>query len=83
MKIVSVDWVDSAHLSGWRDEEQVQRHDVARCQTVGFLVRESDNAVYVALSRDAGDKHTPWGDVIAIPWGAVTDYYELVMGRTR
>jgi hypothetical protein len=67
IQIMSVRWVDSATSEGWQDEQDV-RKEALKVHTVGFLVRESESTLTLALTRSRlGEGATPWCHTIAIP----------------
>ena len=46
MKIVRVEWRDSNTLHGWQYGEQ--ETELAKCETIGFLIKEDDDKLVVA-----------------------------------
>ena len=44
--IVRIEWVDSRLCSHWQHIEDIDE-DVVKCTTIGFLIKETDNAFYV------------------------------------
>ncbi len=59
MKIVRVEWVDSAFAQGWMDIEQAKNHTISHCTSVGILVHQDDEKITIMQSlsdkQDAGD----------------------------
>lgn len=52
--LIEIEWVDSSHGGGWQfmaDLDAEPQH----CYTVGYLVRETDDAVTVATSVGVGN----------------------------
>ncbi len=51
LRMVEVEWVDSCSLSGWRDVEEHREHNgIAKCATVGYLLRSNRKEVTVVQS---------------------------------
>lgn len=73
--VVHVVWVDAARLSGWRDAADVGEAEGTVCETIGFLVKQSREAVVVAMTRGCHDVNQfagdELGDVMFIPRGMV------------
>ena len=63
-----IDWIDSCSRSGWHDDTT---NRASRCQSIGFVVAEDDQAVTLALSRASEDGMAPWCDAITIPKTAI------------
>lgn len=71
VKILLIEWVDSAGDPGWQHTEDIKAH-LAHCQTVGFLVTETKEAIALALSRTTSNGFKPFGDIISIPKISIT-----------
>lgn len=72
MKILQIDWIDSASEHGWLSTSEVEnRPTVAHCQTVGYLVKETKDVVSIAQNRDMDGTHYPFGEIITIPKVAI------------
>lgn len=65
-----VEWIDSSGMSGWNHRDEVDRHGIGACVSVGFVVREDETQVMLAASVDR--VHDNVGDVTAIPRFAIT-----------
>ena len=63
MKIVLVEWIDSSTEYGWLKVESFDT-SVVKCQSVGFLIKETDDAIVVTLSRSDSGR---CADAITIP----------------
>ena len=74
MKIVLVDWVDSASVGGWAGEEDL---NVCECKTVGFLLRKTKDKVVVAQSISPRDAVEVCDNRFAIPRGCIKSIREL------
>ena len=70
LSIVLVDWLDSCGDPGWKFSEEISVHLMV-CQTVGFLVSETKEAIAVALNRTTTLGYKPFGDIISIPRVAI------------
>jgi hypothetical protein len=66
LKIIFIEWLDSCGSSGWRPLAEIQTSP-ALCQSVGFLVAETKDAITVALNRTRSDGNVPFGECMAIP----------------
>lgn len=60
---VLIDWIDSSSYSGWRKAEH--RDVPRRCQALGFLIDETDEAVTLCLNRTTDNSH--FGERVVIP----------------
>ncbi len=65
MKLVLIQWVDSAFAQGWMSRESIDAHKLSKCISVGLLVAESDEQVTIMQSASV-DKEQ-YGDGITIP----------------
>ena len=63
MKLALVEWNDSSVLHGWEARDWFDG-EVLKCQSVGFLLKETSDSVVLLLSRSSGDK---WAEGITIP----------------
>jgi hypothetical protein len=73
-EMVYVEWIDSCTTSGWCGDEQIENAgNSLHCRTVGFLVKETDSAIVLALNNAYGDRvRCPFGDLMTIPKIAIT-----------
>lgn len=64
MDIVKIKWIDSRQTHGWNLDDEI---DITPCSIMscGFLVRETEDAYTVALSR--GYNPTQWCGINTIP----------------
>lgn len=69
--IYIIDWVDSCGSQGWLQIGECKAR-VSECQTVGFLVDETKDAIALALNRVTIEGHAPFGEMITIPKFAIT-----------
>ena len=72
-KGIYVVWLDSAGTNGWCLPDDVENAGTPmRCETLGFFVRETQNAIVVALNfSNAPRTARPYGELITIPKCAV------------
>ncbi len=71
--LIYVEWNDSAATHGWITTEELQRlPGIAKCKTVGFLVRESDGEILLARDASVSEHTSPFGDIISIPIPCIT-----------
>jgi hypothetical protein len=82
--MVEITWVDSVAVSlGWDDEDAYLEHmspAMMQQKTCGYLVRETDDALMVALSRSAFDDPVGYGHIntaMLIPRSAVVEVVDL------
>ena len=59
MKLVMIEWVDSAFCQGWMSKDNARNHRESRIVTSGILLAEDDERVTIMQSLsdkdDAGD----------------------------
>lgn len=86
MKLIYVEWVDSGTSGGWQplhDAVRAAADDPMVCESVGWLLAESDRYLLLAPSRKI--EHKPGTgevcDTIQIPVEAVRDRKLLTIGR--
>lgn len=71
LSIELVVWIDSSSMSGWTGSEEAKAN-IWRCQSVGFLIDETDTAIALAESRsEPKAEHKPYADIISIPKVAI------------
>ncbi len=76
-KVFLVDWIDSCGQEGWISKDNLQVH-ATMCQTIGFLVGETDEAIALALNRSTmGEGYRPYGEIICIPKVAIKKMRQL------
>jgi hypothetical protein len=67
-----VDWIDSASHSGWHTEDEAAKdYRAVDCQSVGFVVKETDRELILALSRSPDADFAPWSGAMCIPKVAI------------
>lgn len=75
-KMVVVLWRDSSSCQGWQDS-RAPFPEVAYCESAGYLVEKTDEAICIAQSRGVSDGISPWADLITIPTSAVVSVHNL------
>jgi hypothetical protein len=65
-KIIKIWWEDSNSVSGWQESRDC-KISKADCETVGFLVEETKEAICLALNRCTTPGVCPYGHLITIP----------------
>lgn len=79
MKRVLVDWIDSQGYGGWRNVEdairQAQKPDEMPCQSVGYLVDETDT--YLLIGQSLTSDNVQVSNTLQIPKLAITKTREL------
>lgn len=70
---IYVEWVDSAYMNCWCSPGEIELARASGCVTIGFLVKEDDTNITLALNKD-NDPNTgrPYGHLISIPKIAIT-----------
>lgn len=81
-----VDWVDSQHAGAWANREDVVKEaaeETLACQTVGWVLDDTDLYLLVASSQTCGDKpHEQQVDGrMQIPKVAITSVRKLSVAR--
>lgn len=73
-EIVYVEWIDSTRTEGWCTHREIENACTPMdCRTVGFLVREDDKAIVLALNAAHGEHvGSPYGSLMTIPKLAIT-----------
>lgn len=64
MKLVIIEWVDSAFAQGWMDKCVAKTHKVSNCTSVGVLIQQDSEKITIVQS--ISDKDSV-GDGITIP----------------
>ena len=64
MKLVIVEWVDSAFMQGWMSKEHAKEHNYSRITSVGILLKETKD--YITIVQSVSDKGDA-GDDLTIP----------------
>jgi len=72
LRIESVDWIDSNSKFGWLDKVDC-KCDIIVCQSVGYVIDETDEGIALAQSRllSDSDGYKPYADIISIPKVAI------------
>lgn len=74
-KIVWIEWLDSCMNHGWREENSINLESGRlRCESIGFLVSETDDLVVVSASWDSVES---FADPITIPRCSITKMQEV------
>jgi len=78
VKILKIDWIDSASEHGWLSTQEVEDLEgLGKCQTVGYFVKETKNSISIAQNRSTDHIHCPFGEIITIPKVAIIKKREL------
>lgn len=73
MKIIRVKWIDAESTGKWTHVDELE--DPTVTDTVGYLVKETENTIFVANSYQSETSHA--GDTIAIPKAWIKEQYEI------
>jgi len=73
-EIAYVEWIDSTRTEGWCTAREIEDACTPmECCTVGFLVREDDRAIVLALNTARGEHvGSPYGSLMTIPRASIT-----------
>lgn len=73
--VETIEWLDSVNCTGWVERVEIQEElNAGSCFSVGFVVGEDDEFIYLSTTVNEEDCLAP----ISIPLGAVI-YRELVL----
>jgi hypothetical protein len=75
MKTVYIKWLDSTGGDGWLDLDRVKEKTLNEIETVGLLVKESEDSVLVTMAYDSAYENV--GAWLLIPRVAITSMREL------
>jgi Lar family restriction alleviation protein len=65
-RIIKVWWEDSNSTAGWQEDTDCKTN-IAYCETVGFVVEETKDAICIALSRCTTKGNNPYAHLVTIP----------------
>lgn len=79
MKLVMVKWVDSFERRGWLGVNDWKVDDALHCNTVGWVVGESDACMEVAqtFSDENDNNYVMVHHVISIPKVSISSMHEI------
>ena len=82
-RMVWIKWIDSSHESGWKDlgEYKPMTHKQMTCESVGFLIGESEHAIEIVQSKHVGGDE--YDSLMAIPKVAILEMRDCERKRTR
>ena len=78
MRMVIVEWEDSAFAQGWMSRDSVKTHSVSIIVSVGLLVAENDKQITIMQSDSVNTEQ--YGDGMTIPKSAITRIRRLKIG---
>ena len=67
MKIALIEWDDSFSTSGWRDDDEIQDIDVAKCISIGIPKEETKHKITLLASRG----NNQFSGTVTIPKGCI------------
>lgn len=72
-KALYVEWIDSCCTNGWLQQHDIEAAGaVMTCQSLGFLVKETKDAIVLALNRSTSENTArPYGELVTIPKVAI------------
>ncbi len=68
-----IKWLDSAGKDGWQHEDELP--EPCEITTLGFLVKETDDAVWVSCSKVTNGEQ--WAQVMVIPTYCILERWEV------
>jgi len=80
MKMVMVEWVDSAFAQGWMDRSIAESHTESHITSVGILVYEDKTRL--TIMQDMSNKNSV-GDGITIPACSIKRIRQLKVGGSH
>ena len=74
LPIVRIEWDDSTDVVRWYTRDDLTQFDVKHCVSVGYLLHESDTALYIVQSddRDEEESDRHFNNTMIIPKVSVT-----------
>jgi len=74
LSIVRVEWVDSTNIVRWNTKADLTACLPKHCASVGFLLHETDDAIWIVQSddRDSDDEDRNFNNTMVIPKIAIT-----------
>ena len=66
--IVEVEWNDANSRSSWSGLDVYLAHDVAKCRTVGYLLKKSKKSITLVMSQSEEDCDCNAAMSIPMPW---------------
>ena len=76
MKLVKIEWLDANAADGWVSRARARTHPLAKCSTVGYVIKRNYRQITVAqsISTDKGDTCDA---IISIPTSCIQSIKEL------
>jgi len=54
---IEIEWIDSWGVNpSWEDEEEALEHNICHVKTLGYLVKETKEAIWITMSKDERTK---------------------------
>ena len=79
-KLCLIKWNDSATMRGWFDKRDMPKEATPlECVTVGWLVRENDEEIVLAASKNEDQ----WGGLWIVPRSCVYQQLELKVAEVK
>lgn len=71
--IVYVEWLDTVTTTGWCSPAAIAKvGEPSHCRSVGFMVKETDVTITLALNSSITPEAWPFGELVTIPKSAIT-----------
>ena len=68
LQLVLVVWNDAVEMeSGWHNIEDIRKHTIAKCKTVGWLVDKNDERIIIMSTIEEDENEIAGGGVHTIP----------------
>ncbi len=74
MKLVKIDWVDSATIDGWVSVDYAEGFNPSECETVGWVVKKT--AEYITVTASKSDT-VNYSQLMTIPRKCISSIKEL------
>ena len=68
MKLLRINWIDTASTRGWRNDDDKQ-HGTIKCVSVGYEIEGDKAAIHLVQSISDNEGRS---EVISIPKGTIT-----------
>ena len=68
LQLVLIVWNDAVEMqSGWHDMEDIKKHAITKCKTVGWLIDKNEERIVIASTVEGPADSLSGGSVHAIP----------------
>jgi hypothetical protein len=78
-QLVLVRWDDIVEDSAWTSRQELDKHTVAKIETVGWILEDTEATLKLCTSRDR-EETDMIGGIVVIPKGVVRSVSRLSLG---